>query len=81
MEEYKAQGKVGGQSFRSIADGKQRGVVKRNLDCLGHTFWLIGLPTSHTSEYCSFFFFFLVVLLGPHLRHMEVSRLGVELEL
>ena len=27
------------------------------------------------------FFFFFFVFLGPYLRHMEVSRLGVELEL
>ena len=26
-------------------------------------------------------FFCLFVFLGPHLRHMEVSRLGIELEL
>ena len=28
-----------------------------------------------------FFFFFFFWILGPHLRHMEVPRLGVELEL
>ena len=28
-----------------------------------------------------FFFFFFLVFLGPHLRHMEVPRLGVEAEL
>ena len=28
-----------------------------------------------------FFFFFFFVFLGPHPRHMEVPRLGVELEL
>ena len=27
------------------------------------------------------FFFFLLVFLGPHLRHMEFPRLRVELEL
>ena len=27
------------------------------------------------------FFFLFVCFLGPHLRHMEISRLGVELEL
>ena len=29
----------------------------------------------------NFFFFFFFCFLGPHLWHMEVSRLGVELEL
>ena len=29
----------------------------------------------------SFSFFFFLVFLGPHLRHMEVPRLGVKLEL
>ena len=28
-----------------------------------------------------FFFFFFLVFLGPHLQHMEVPRLGVEVEL
>ena len=28
-----------------------------------------------------FFFFFFVFFLGPHLQHMEVSRLGGEVEL
>ena len=28
-----------------------------------------------------FFFFFFFVSLGPHLRHMEVPRLGVQSEL
>ena len=28
-----------------------------------------------------FFSFFFVVFLGPHLQHMEVLRLGVELEM
>ena len=27
------------------------------------------------------FFFFLAFFLGPHMRHMEVPRLGTELEL
>ena len=27
-----------------------------------------------------FFFFFFFIFLGPHLRHMEFPRLGVELE-
>ena len=31
--------------------------------------------------FLSFFFFFLVCFSGPHLRHMEVPRLGVESEL
>ena len=34
---------------------------------------------ANTSPFLSFFF--LVVFLGPHLWHMEVPRLGVELEL
>ena len=33
------------------------------------------------SDFLSFSFLFFFVFLGPHLRHMEVSRLGVELEL
>ena len=28
-----------------------------------------------------FFFFFFLIFLGPHLRHMEVPRVGVESEL
>ena len=30
---------------------------------------------------CHLLFFFLVIFLGPHLWHMEVPRLGAELEL
>ena len=36
--------------------------------------------TTATSKYESFFFFRSVIL-GSHLRHMEVPRLGVQLEL
>ena len=30
---------------------------------------------------CLFIYLFLVLFLGPHLRHMEVPRLGIESEL
>ena len=41
--------------------------------------WKIKLVSSALEAiYCFFFFFF---FLGPHLRHMEVARLGVESEL
>ena len=30
---------------------------------------------------CIVFFFFFLFFLGPHLQHMEIPRLGVELEL
>ena len=34
-----------------------------------------------TVEYFFSFFFFLFVILGPHLWHMEVPRIGAESEL
>ena len=37
----------------------------------------VGKPSSNLPP----FFFFFLVFLGPHLRHMEIPRLGVESEL
>ena len=42
---------------------------------------IIYLPTFISSIYLSRYLFVVVVFLGPHLWHMEVPRLGVELEL
>ena len=41
----------------------------------------ISLQDSDFFSFFSFFFLFSFLLLGPHLQHMEVSRLGVESEL
>ena len=42
----------------------------------------LPLRTSQVSQkYPALFFFFFFVFIGPHPRHIEVSRLGVELEL
>ena len=39
-------------------------------------------PSEHaTSQYSSFCWFLCFCFLGPHLRHMEIPRLGVELKL
>ena len=44
--------------------------------------WPLGLELPGLSNTFSFFlFFFFLVFLGPHLWHIEVPRLGVELKL
>ena len=40
-----------------------------------------SLPTSQRFEKFSFCYYYYLLFLGPHLRHMEVPRLGVEPEL
>ena len=51
-------------------------------------FWVVKATLIHTSVLVAQYFmstinflFFFLVFLGPHPWHMEISRLGVELEL
>ena len=79
--------KIGGEEvrpkLRSTCDkggGTERGAFRRfwgEVTCraLGNAY------QSVTITYDSWIFFVVVVFLGPHLRHMEVPRLGVEWEL
>ena len=70
----------------ALADA--RGALYHHI--AGHSkFWRqkVSVITEAILDYEHFFFFFLFsfflsfVFLGPHLWHMEVPRLGVELEL
>ena len=60
-------------------------LFQKTLIYWGHFF--LGLFFLHQKEVSwdfgmtQFFFFFFLVFLGPHPRHMEVPRLGVESEL
>ena len=50
--------------------------------CGFYFIWICDPSCSHELETIYiFFFFFFLVFLGSHLRHMEVPRLGVKLEL
>ena len=51
---------------------------KVTLDTCSKT---VGCHTEKKILRLFFFFFFFLVFLGPHPQHMEVPRLGVELEL
>ena len=56
------------------------GWTQRHLKNSRATNWDLKNPLDHQSLFF-FFFFVLSVLLGPHSRHMEVPRLGVESDL
>ena len=58
--------------------------TKNRIFCLSWIFLCSNLDffkKNIASKYSSSFFFFFDFSLGPYLQHMEVSRLGVELEL
>ena len=51
--------------------------LPRNPSCCSRILNLLR----HSGNYRAVFVLFCLVFLGPHLRHMEVTRLGVESEL
>ena len=53
-----------------VEEADWEGGLNSSWRSLGFVFWCV-----------LFFFFFFFCFLGPHLRHMEVPRLGVQLEL
>ena len=59
---------------------KKKKKKKRTLAVLRHIFQLV-LQLSEWHFYLFIFLFFCFLFLGPHLRHMEAPRLGVDSEL
>jgi len=68
----------------ALKSKKTKQTNKKNLDFFNHFPWqnhwdILSIPLSkHIPNPFTFFFF---SFLGPRLRHMEISRLGVQLEL
>ena len=57
-------------------------LLPRVLICLKNSNFHLAYVSTPASQILSFYYFYLFIcFLGPHLRHMEVPRLGAESEL